>query len=111
MKIFIENLTIFTILGILEQERDNLQKVIIDVKIDYNFSKDNFLDYSLITKSIQDIMQEEQFLLIEDALEDITTALKQTFPTINKIKLKISKPNILGNCVVGAKIKKNFRNF
>jgi dihydroneopterin aldolase len=110
MKIFVENLTIYAILGILEVERNNLQKVIIDVKIDYDFNKDNFLDYSLIVKSIQDTMQKDKYLLIEDALINITSTLKQKFPTINQIKLKISKPNILDNCTVGAKIKKNFKD-
>ncbi len=111
MKIFIKNLTCKAILGILESERTQAQNIIIDAKIKYDFDTKHFIDYAQVAKSMQDLMQKEKFLLIEDALENIVATLKQKFPTIKQITLKISKPDILDNCVVGAKIKKNFINF
>ncbi len=111
MKIFIKNLTCKAILGILEEERTQAQNIIIDAKIKYDFDTIHFIDYAQVAKFMQDLMQKEKFLLIEDALESIASTLKQQFPTINQITLKISKPDILDSCVVGAKIKKNFINF
>jgi len=111
MKIFIKKLTCEAILGIAELERTQTQRIMIDVKINYNFNSKLFIDYAEVAKSVQNMMQKEKFLLIEDALEHITDALKHKFPAIKQIKLKISKPDILKNCIVGAKIKKNFKNF
>jgi len=110
MKIFIEQLCFEAILGIAELERLDAQKIIVDAKIKYNYSAKSFINYAQVAEFIQDILQKRKFLLIETALEETTLELKQKFPAITQIKLKISKPHILDNCVVGAKIKKNFKN-
>ncbi|RUM56603.1 MAG: dihydroneopterin aldolase, partial [Nautilia sp.] len=46
--------------------------------------------------------------VIEDSLEYICSYLKNEFIEIKKIKLEILKPNILDNCIVGAKIIKKY---
>lgn len=46
MKIDIENLEFKCIIGILDFERVKKQKVIINLSFDYDFGKDNFIDYS-----------------------------------------------------------------
>ncbi len=109
MQIFIKNLTFDAILGLLDFERESPQKIIINAKIRYNYKNGDFIDYSKVTKLIKSIIITNKFLLIEDALKTTLDGIKKNFPQSYEVKLKISKPNILQDCVVGAKIKKNFK--
>ena len=99
MKIQISNLTFKAIIGILDFERIKKQKVIINLSFEYNFSKDSFIDYAEISNLVKSIMIEEKFLLIEDAILHIEKQLNHKYP-IQNLYLKISKPDILKNCIV-----------
>ncbi|PRM90072.1 dihydroneopterin aldolase [Aliarcobacter cryaerophilus] len=99
MKIEIEQLTFKCIIGILDFERVKKQKVIINLRFDYDFSKDNFIDYSEVANLVKKTMKEHKFELLEDAIKTIKTLLENTY-TIKNLKLKISKPNILKDCIV-----------
>ncbi|WP_331775302.1 dihydroneopterin aldolase [Sulfurospirillum sp. 1612] len=109
MTIFIKNFEFDAILGLLDTERHTKQRIIVDAKIHYQYSNSNFIDYSQVTKIIQETIMRRKFLLIEEALEEIITILSNEFPKIEKIKLKISKPDIISNCVVGAIIKRKLK--
>jgi len=108
MTIYIENLTFDTIIGILDNERVNPQKVIINCTIHYDYKNQDFINYALITQLIEKEMKKGKFLLIENAILDIIDKIKRTFSTISSIKLKISKPNILDNCVVSVALEKKY---
>ena len=99
MKIEISDLTFKCIIGILDFERIKKQKVIIDLSFEYNFSKDNFINYAEISASIEKTMKKEKFLLLEDAILHFKTLLQNSYKIYN-LKIKISKPNILKNCIV-----------
>ncbi len=105
MKICIENLTFYTIIGILPFEREVAQKVEINISFKYKFkNSDSFIDYSIIVKQVEDIFKKEKFELLEDAIIFLDKFLKNTYP-IKKLKIKVSKPNILTNCIVSLKNK------
>ena len=57
MKIEIEQLTFKCIIGILilKRVKNKKKKVIINLSFDYDFSKDNFIDYSEVTKSCKKV--------------------------------------------------------
>lgn len=99
MKIEISDLTFNTIIGILDFERIKEQRVIINLSFEYNFSKDSFIDYAEISNLVKSIMIEEKFLLIEDAILYLEKQLNNKYP-IQNLYLKISKPDILTDCVV-----------
>lgn len=99
MKIEIEQLTFKCIIGILDFERVKKQKVIINLSFDYDFIKDNFIDYSEVANLVKKTMKEHKFELIEDAIKIIKRVLEDSY-TIKNLKLKISKPNILKDCIV-----------
>jgi 7,8-dihydroneopterin aldolase/epimerase/oxygenase len=101
MKILIENLTFDTIIGILNHERLTPQTVQIDCIIDYHYTHNFFINYADVTQLLQKIMEKEKFELIEEALKELTKALKEAFPRIHSLTLTIRKPNILHNCSVG----------
>jgi len=101
LKINIEELTFSCIIGILDFEREKEQKVIVNVSFEYFFVEDgsNFIDYSKIVYYIENSMKKERFKLIEDAILSLRKYLKSTYE-IKNLKVKISKPDILPNCIV-----------
>ena len=99
MKIEISHLSFKCIIGILEIERIKKQKVIIDISFEYNFSKDLFIDYSEISNLVKSTMKKQKFLLLEDAILYFESLLQNSYKITN-LKIKISKPNILKNCIV-----------
>ena len=100
MIIHIEDLKFQSILGILDFERVTPQDIIINLQISYNFQDNSFIDYAEVSKLIEESMKKEQFLLIEDALTHLSATLKQNFPSIQTLELKITKPTIMNNSKV-----------
>ncbi|MCP4971471.1 MAG: dihydroneopterin aldolase [Arcobacter sp.] len=103
MKIYIENLNFNCIIGILDFERKKKQKVIIDISFKYTYkNRKTFIDYSEISKNIEKIMKKRKFKLLEEAIIFIENFLYKNY-NIKKLNIKISKPDILTNCIVSVK--------
>jgi len=109
LTIFIKDLSFYAVLGILEEERKKPQKIIVNAKITYYYTSAYFINYTEVSKLIKSTIIKGKFELIEEALEKLLKKIQENFPKIDKIKLQISKPDILQDCEVGAKIKKNFK--
>ncbi|MFP6137633.1 dihydroneopterin aldolase [Helicobacter pylori] len=104
--VHIHNLVFETILGILEFERLKPQKISVNLDLFYTeLPNKAYLDYMEIQELIQKMMQEKQYLLIEDALKDLSHALKTRYSGISELHLKISKLEISPNSQVGASVK------
>ncbi|GAA9412173.1 dihydroneopterin aldolase [Helicobacter pylori] len=104
--VHIHNLVFETILGILEFERLKPQKISVDLDLFYTeLSNKAYLDYMEIQELIQKMMQEKQYLLIEDALKDLSHVLKTRYKEITELYLKISKLEISPNSQVGVSVK------
>lgn len=101
MKILIENLTFDAIIGILPQERIIAQTLLIDCQIEYDYLEKNVINYAHVAQAIEIIVQQEQFYLLEEALDHLGETLKHLFPPIKELQLTLRKPNILQNCTVG----------
>ena len=99
MKIEISNLTFKCIIGILDFERIKKQKVIINLSFEYQFSKDSFINYAEVSDLVEKTMKKEKFLLLEDAILHLENLLNNSYQ-ISNLYIKISKPNILKNCIV-----------
>ncbi len=104
--IHVHNLVFEVILGILEFERLKPQKISVDLDLFYTqLPSKAYLDYMEIQELIQKMMQEKQYLLIEDALKDLSHVLKMHYKEITELYLKISKLEISPNSQVGASVK------
>ncbi|GAA9986680.1 dihydroneopterin aldolase [Helicobacter pylori] len=104
--VHIYNLVFEAILGILEFERLKPQKISVNLDLFYTqLPNKAYLDYIKIQELIQKMMQENQYLLIEDALKDLSHALKTRYNEISELHLKISKLEISPNSQVGASVK------
>ena len=99
MKIEISDLTFKCIIGILDFERIKKQKVIVNISFEYTFSEDKFINYAEIVTLIKTTIKKEKFLLLEDAILYLENLLNKNY-SINNLFIKISKPNILKNCIV-----------
>lgn len=103
MILLIEKLELEVIIGILPFEREKSQKIIIDAELEYDY-KGEYLSYVKIVDFLSLEFKKNQYGLLEEALQDLSSKLKQNFPSLTKISLSIKKPDILPNCVVGVKI-------
>ncbi|ERA55136.1 FolB domain-containing protein [Helicobacter pylori] len=109
--VHIHNLVFETILGILEFERLKPQKISVNVDLFYTeLPNKTYLDYMEIQEIIQNTMREKQYLLIEDALKDLSQILKMRYKEISELYLKISKLEISPNSQVGASVKIRYEN-
>ncbi len=109
--VHIHNFVFETILGILEFERLKPQKISVNVDLFYTqLPNKAYLDYMEIQEIIQNTMREKQYLLIEDALKDLSQILKMRYKEISELFLKISKLEISPNSQVGASVKIYYEN-
>ena len=99
MKIAVENLKFQTIIGILDFEREIPQDVIVNLFIEYPYQKD-FINYADVAELVKSTMKKKKYLLIEDALNDLSLLLKKKYSQINTLNIKITKPSILPDCMV-----------
>jgi dihydroneopterin aldolase len=100
MTIHIEELTVDTIIGILDFERSSKQKVVIETRINYIYTENQFINYALVIKDIEKSLHENEYKLLENALSDISRVLFENYSQIESLYLKISKPNIIKNATV-----------
>jgi len=107
MTIRIDALTFECILGILDFERLQAQKIIIDVELLYDFTS-GFIDYAAVVEHIQTSMTSNSFHLIEDAILSLQRSLKEDFSRLKSLSLTIYKPDILPNCRVSVTQKINY---
>jgi dihydroneopterin aldolase len=99
MKINISALTFDTIIGILPQERCYAQEVAVDIEFEYEYKKDNFIDYAEVKDRVKETLIDGEFGLLEDAILSIEKELRVLFG-IEKSKIKITKPDILADAMV-----------
>ena len=108
MTIHIEDLTFDVIIGLLDFERDKPQRVIINLQASYEYSDNHFIDYADIVLLLQEKLKTERYELLENALIGLKEVLFTTYPNIQKLHIKISKPNILPECSVALSHTWNF---
>jgi len=108
MTIHIEALTFDVIIGLLDFERDRPQRVIIDLEASYAYEDDLFIDYAGMVILIKDELKVKRYELLENALLGLKELLYTTYPQLQTLVLKISKPDILPECNVSLSKTWNF---
>ena len=97
-KIFLNDLSIDTIIGIYDWERETLQTLTFDLEMDWDVripaqSDDiaDTLDYGAVANTIVAFVQASRYQLIETLVEDLCALLLNNYP-IPRLKLTLSKP-------------------
>ena len=105
-KILINNLIIQASVGVYEYEKQNKQKLIVNVELllsnDSEPEQDNLestQDYSQFRRCLIDIIESQHFQLLETLVEKIHSTLMINTYVIGA-KVNISKPTIFNDCEV-----------
>ena len=96
-KIFIKNLKINCIIGILPQERVNKQTIVLNIKVGIKTIKaanskslDDTVDYAKLADNINQITVAGKYLLLETLAEDIAVFILDN-PLVYTVEIKIEK--------------------
>jgi dihydroneopterin aldolase len=106
--LLIEKFEFETIIGLLEKERETPQRVEVWAKIEIKYKKKLLIDYVVICDIIKNSLQSKKFFTVEEALLHVSKKIAKISPQICRVYLKILKPSILENRLVGAEIDKIF---
>ena len=105
-KILINNLIMQASVGVYETEKQNKQRIIVNVELllsnDTEPKLDNLeatQDYSQFRKCLIDIIESQHFHLLEVLVEKVYSTLVRNSYVIGA-KVKISKPDIFNDCEV-----------
>lgn len=112
-RVFIENLTIETVIGIFDWERDIRQTVSIDLEMEFDIrqaastdSIEDTLDYKAVAKRLIRFVEQSEFQLVETLAEKCAGIVLTEFP-VGRLKLKLSKPGaVRGSSAVGVIIER-----
>ena len=111
--VFIEALTIETVIGIYDWERKIRQKVVFDIEMAADIKAaadsdaiDNTLNYKAVAKRIIGFVEQSDFQLVETLAERVASIIQTEFG-VRWLKLKLSKPGaVTGSSAVGVIIQR-----
>ena len=112
--VFVKNLAVETIIGILPHERTKPQRVLISFELQAGTStaalSDDIadaLDYAGASKRILEMVRGSRFQLIETLAERIARLLLDTYP-VNAVVVEVRKPAALDDAdTVGVRIERS----
>ena len=112
-RVFVENLTVETVIGIFEWEREIRQAVSLDLEMEFDIRKaaasdsiDDALDYKAVSKRLIHFIEQSEFQLVESLAEKCASIVLAEFP-VGRLKLKLSKPGaVRGSSAVGVIIER-----
>lgn len=115
-RIFITGLTVETIIGIFEWERENQQRVILDLELSADVARaakaediESALNYKTLSDTLINFIQDSEFQLIETLAEAVCEIVLRDF-AVPWVKLTLHKPDALsGNTDVGVIIERGER--
>lgn len=95
------------IIGILFYERQNYQKIILNISYSYDFSDainsesiDDGISYIDIMDLAKDICIKGKFKLLETLVYKVGKAIINKYPKIIKVRVKAAKPDILPKDII-----------
>jgi dihydroneopterin aldolase len=112
-RVFIENLTIDTVIGVWDWEREIRQPVALDLEMDFDISRAaatddiaDTLDYKAVAKRLIHFVGNSRFKLVEGLAEACANIVLSEFP-VARVRLKLSKPGaVTGSSAVGVIIER-----
>lgn len=113
-RVFIENLTVETVIGIFDWEREIRQTVSIDLEMDFDIraaaasdSIADTLDYKAVAKRLIRFIEQSEFQLVEALAEHCARIVLEEFP-VQRLRLKLGKPGaVRGSSAVGVIIERS----
>lgn len=102
-KIIIKGLTLNTIVGVYDFERENRQRLVVDLELDTDFSQaaasdelSDTINYAQVAEDIEALSNKLKPQLLEYLAEHICQHLFSQY-AITRVDLTLTKPDILTN--------------
>ena len=102
-KIYIEGLQVYSLIGVYDWEREAKQRLLVDMQLFTDLSLaaksdqvNDTLNYAEVASCVEQIADTSEFELLEALADAMITQVFAGFP-VQKISLKLSKPDILAN--------------
>jgi dihydroneopterin aldolase len=96
-EIHIEQIEVFSVIGVLEHERKGLQRLTVTISFwpyqqtrDLAYKIDNAVNYSAVAEETKRFAREQTVNLIETLADRLATHLLKTFP-IQKVTVEVRK--------------------
>lgn len=113
-RVFVENLTVETVIGIFDWEREIRQAVSLDLEMEFDIRKaartdsiEDTLDYKAVSKRLIRFIEQSEFKLVETLAEKCAAIVLAEFP-VRHLRLKLSKPGaVRGSSAVGVVIERS----
>ena len=113
-RVFIENLTVETVIGIFDWEREIRQAVSLDLEMEFDISEaaasdaiEDTLNYKAVSKRLIHFIESSEFQLVEALAEKCAAIVLDEFP-VRHLRLKLSKPGaVRGSSAVGVIIERS----
>lgn len=96
--VFLRDFRLNARVGILPNELESSQKIILNIEILYEKKNNYILDYAALHRLICDIFLQNRFDYLESCLEYLFQKITSNFKYLKKLNIEISKPEILLNC-------------
>jgi dihydroneopterin aldolase len=99
-KIILSRMAFYGYHGVYAEENKLGQQYYVDVELSLPLAEagtsdelEHTVNYAEVYHTIQGIVEEQMFRLIEALAENIASVLLQTYTRINEIKVRVVKPN------------------
>ncbi|NIF21350.1 bifunctional dihydroneopterin aldolase/7,8-dihydroneopterin epimerase [Candidatus Pantoea multigeneris] len=111
--VFIDQLTVFTTIGVYDWEQSIQQKLVLDVEMAWDNRQaaasddvNDCLSYADVSEAILNHLTGQRFALVERVAEEIADLLMSRFKTPG-VRIKVSKPGAVAQAAqVGVKIER-----
>ncbi|MDE1232781.1 bifunctional dihydroneopterin aldolase/7,8-dihydroneopterin epimerase [Vibrio aestuarianus] len=97
-KVFIEQLSVITTIGVYDWEQEIKQKLVLDIEMAHDNRPagksddvNDALDYSQVSQAVIEHIQNGRFLLVERVAEEVAELIMQRF-SVPWIKIRLTKP-------------------
>ncbi len=102
-KVFIQNLELFSLIGVYDFERHEKQRVVVDLVIETDLAKpcvsdnvEHTIDYGKVAERLEDIALASEYKLLEALAHEMINCILSEFGA-SGVTLKMHKPDILDN--------------
>jgi dihydroneopterin aldolase len=102
-KVFIEQLTVITTIGVYDWEQEIKQKLVLDIEMAHDNrlagqSDDvqDALDYSKVSQAVIDHIEQGRFLLVERVAEEVAEIIMTQF-SVPWVKIRLEKPGAVAH--------------
>ncbi|AQP36917.1 bifunctional dihydroneopterin aldolase/7,8-dihydroneopterin epimerase [Vibrio anguillarum] len=97
-KVFIEQLTVITTIGVYDWEQEIKQKLVLDIEMAHDNQPagksddvSDALDYAQVSQAVIAHIENGRFLLVERVAEEVAELLMQRF-SVPWVKIRLAKP-------------------